>query len=161
MMATEHYTRVLNRQFLIMLRAGRFPPVPKKMQIQMDDGSTEIMPPQITFSSRIALAITNRSREAVAMDLQRRAEMANIIGPAALDGINVVKALNYVSRGNGVPEELLRTEQEIAELQAARAEQEAAAAQAQEMEQLASAAGKIKGSKAEDELLARADAATR
>lgn len=160
LMATEHYTKVLNRQFLIMLRAGRFPEVPKKMQIQMDDGSTEIMPPQIVFSSRIALAITNRNREAIMQDIQRRVELSNIIGPSALDGMDIVKALNMVSRGNGVPEDVLRTEEQIAEIQAARAEAEATQAQAAQMEQLASAAGKIKGSKAEDELLARADAAT-
>jgi hypothetical protein len=56
-MTTELYTPLLTRVWAICLRNGAFPPPPQELIQQMNDGSQAIPPPQVSYSSKIALAI--------------------------------------------------------------------------------------------------------
>jgi hypothetical protein len=145
LMSTEHYERVLMRIFNILLRQGYFPPVPEKMMIPISDTEATIMPPKVSFTSRMAMAISQRHKAAIDESLQRRLGVASIIGEAAFDDIKVPEALKLIDQGNGLPAHLHRTNEELAQLQEARRQQQAAAQQMQMMEQAATAAGKLKG----------------
>lgn len=143
LLSTEHYDPILQRQFSLALRAGLFPPLPEKMQIPISDTEVTIMPPKVRFTSRIAMAITNRHKGAIEESLRRRTEVASILGPAAFDDLKVPDALRMVDRGNGLPADLHRTPEEVAEIQQQRAEAEAQQRQVEMMTQAATAAAKL------------------
>lgn len=145
LMSTEHYERVLVRIFNILLRQGFFPEVPEKMLIPISDTEATIMPPKVSFTSRMAMAISQRHKAAIDESLQRRLGVANIIGEAAFDDLKVSEALKLIDQGNGLPTHLHRTDEELAQLQESRRQQQAQAQQMQMLEQAANAAGKLKG----------------
>ena len=55
-MTTELYTPLLTRVWGICIRAGAFPPPPRELMVETEGGMA-IPPPQVTYSSKIALAI--------------------------------------------------------------------------------------------------------
>jgi hypothetical protein len=145
LMSTEHYERVLIRIFNILLRQGYFPPVPEKMMIPISDTEATILPPKVSFTSRMAMAISQRHKAAIDESLQRRIGVAQFLGEAAFDDFKIPAALKLIDQGNGLPAHLHRTDEELAQLQEARRQQQAQAQQMQMLEQAASAAGKLKG----------------
>lgn len=151
LMSTEHYERALLRMFNICFRAGLFPEPPDSMRIQLNDLEDTILPPKVAFTSRMAMAITQRHKAAIDESLQRRAGIAQYLGPAAFDDLKVPEALRMIDRGNGIPAELHRNDEELAQLAQQRAAQEAATAQQAAIETAANAVGKLKGSKFEDQ----------
>lgn len=150
LMSTEHYERILLRIFNICFRAGMFPDPPDSMRIQLSDTEDTIIPPRVSFTSRMAMAITQRHKAAIDESLQRRAGIAQFLGPAAFDDLKVPEALRLIDRGNGLPASLHRTDEELAEIEAGRAAAAAAQAQQAAVESAANAVNKVKGTALED-----------
>lgn len=150
LMSTEHYERALQRMFNIALRAGYIPEPPEDMLIQVGENEVTILPPKVTFTSRMAMAISQRHKAAIDESLQRRANVAQFLGPAAFDDLKVAQALKLIDQGNGLPFFLQRTEEEIAQIQQARAEEQARQEERETIETMAAAAGKAKGTKLEE-----------
>lgn len=140
----EHYTPLLQRVFSILLRGGYYPPVPQKLLVPQGNGMGFIPPPAVAYTSRLAMAMRQVHSQAFKESMQQRIELANVLGPAAFDDINIAKGLKMVDRGNGLPENLFRTDEEIAQLQQARAQQ---AQQQQQMEQAQGMSGVAKNLK--------------
>lgn len=145
LMSTEHYERALLRMFNICFREGRFPEPPDSMRIPLNDNEDTILPPKVAFTSRMAMAITQRHKAAIDESLQRRAGIAQFVGPAAFDDIKLPEALRMIDRGNGIPSSLHRTDEELAQIAAQRAQEAAAAQQQAALETAANAVGKVKG----------------
>jgi hypothetical protein len=141
---TEHYQKILQRMFSIALKKGMFPQMPEGMLIDLEDG-VGVMPPKVRFTSRMALAVAQRHRDAIDDSIRRRVEVGNIIGPAAFDDLKIPEALKLIDREQGLPFDLHRTKEETDQLQEARAQQQAQQAQMEMAEKAASAAGKLKG----------------
>jgi hypothetical protein len=151
LMSTEHYEPALQRIFNVCFRAGMFPEPPESMRVPISDEEDTILPPKVAFTSRMSLAITQRHKAAIDESLQRRASIAQFLGPAAFDDLKIPEALRMIDRGNGLPSELHRTDEELAQIMQQRAAEQAAAQQQQAIETAANAAGKLKGSKFEDQ----------
>lgn len=145
LMSTEHYEKDLQRIFNILLRGGYFPPMPQAMQIPISDMEMYVAPPKVNFTSRMAMAITQRHKAAIDESLRRRIEVGSVIGPAAFDDIKIPEALKLIDRGNGLPAHLHRTAEEVEQIVAARAEQQQLQATMEMAKTGADAVSKIKG----------------
>lgn len=145
LMSTEHYQKDLQRIFNILLRGNYFPAMPEKMQIPISDTEIMVAPPKVNFTSRMAMAITQRHKAAIDESLRRRIEVGSIIGPAAFDDLKIPEALKLIDRGNGLPSHLHRSPEEVAQIEAQRAEQQQMQAMMEMAKTGADAVGKIKG----------------
>lgn len=138
-LTTELFNPLLERLFGMGLRDGWFGPAPESMIQDIGNELGYVPPPQVQYSSRIALAL--RSLPVIA--LHRAVELLGSIvplqgaGAPIMDVIDWDAALRMVLQNESMPEGIERPEQEVQALRQARAE---AAAQQQQMEQAAATA---------------------
>lgn len=144
LMSTEHYERVLERMLALCLRSGHLPPPPADL-LEVGNSGPVVPSPKVQFCSRMALALANRHKAAIDESIQRRLGVANVLGEAAFDDIDLPAALRMIDRGNGLPTELHRKPEEVEQLQQARQQQQAMQQQMVMAEQAAKAAGHLKG----------------
>lgn len=127
---SEMLDTVIDRVFDIMYRKNLFPPPPQELQ---DSGI------KIEYISMLAQAqkmIGTRSIEQVAGFVGNLAA-AN---PEVLDKLNFDQSVDEYAEMIGVPPQIIRSDDEVAEMRAARAEQQAAAQQQEQMNQSVGAA---------------------
>jgi hypothetical protein len=141
-LVSEHYSRVIKRVFAMVLRKSilarkigdtanvLLPEVPRRMMKLLGNGVGEMIDPAIRFTSRIALALSEYKARAVRSTLQDRFELAQILGPSAFDDLRIPESLAVMARGNGMPEDLLKTPEEVQATQQQRAMLEQAQAEA-------------------------------
>jgi hypothetical protein len=131
LLTTELFNPLLQRVWGICARAGLFPPPP---DIFVQFGF--IPEPQVTYSSRVALAIKSMENQAF---LRHSEAMMAVwqLQPEILDNYNMDEIMRDMSRNDGFPARWLRETKEIQQLRQMRAEQ--AAAQAEMEQQLAQA----------------------
>jgi hypothetical protein len=101
---------IINRVFGIMMRGGLLPPPPEEIQGQ------EI---QVQYVSMLAEA----QRAASSAGIERLVAFAGnlaAVDPTVLDSLDLVEAVNEYSSVMGVPPKLVRSREQIAELQKAR-----------------------------------------
>lgn len=142
-LVSEHYSRVIKRVFAMVLRKSTIarkigdtanvllPEVPPKMIKMLGNGVGELLDPAIRFTSRIALALSEYKARAVRSTFNDRIEIAQFLGPSAFDDLRIPEALAVMARGNGLPEELLKSPEEVQAAQQQRAMMEQAQAEAQ------------------------------
>ena len=150
---TELLTPMLRGVFGILIRNGHYPPPPQDA-ILMDQMGQPIIPePEVSYVSKVALAIRAMQNLSLARTMERNAIIAQV-RPEVLDNFNWDVISRETARNDGLPADWLAEEDAVEEARAARAEAQAKMAQQQEMLTMAEAAGKA-GSVKQDSALGR------
>lgn len=137
---------LLNRGFAICFRAGHFGDprdVPESLLVQGSEG-TFLRDLNITFSSRMALAIRARHNAALLSTMEGLAPMSQAF-PELLDHFAPGTIARDYPRNEGVPSKWIEDLDTVVEKQQARAQAQQAAQEAEQQAQAADAAGKLKG----------------
>ena len=120
----------------------------------MDQMGQPIIPePEVSYVSKVALAIRAMQNLSLARTMERNAIIAQV-RPEVLDNFNWDVISRETARNDGLPADWLAEEDAVEEARAARAEAQAKMAQQQEMLTMAEAAGKA-GSVKQDSALGR------
>lgn len=143
-LTTELFNPLLERLFGIGLRAGWFGEVPEAMIVDLGDGNGFVAPPQVLYSSRIALALRSLPVLALHRMLELTAGIAQF-APEVIDNFNVDEAWQMAALNEALPDGIARTKAEVDEIRAARAEAAQAAAQQQQTMMMAEGAAKLGG----------------
>lgn len=141
-MQEEWLNPLLQRVFRIYNRQGRFPDPPPEV-IALDRLGPHIRPPQIMFTSRVALAIRSLQSSGF-MNLLETIQPMLAIDPTVRHVVKISEAARGLGRNFGVPQEWIATEEEYQG--AVQAEMQAAQQQAmvQNATQMVGTAGKLK-----------------
>ncbi len=134
----EFFNPALERAFYVLLRAGVFEAPPEEAFHFDAADRPHFIAPRIVQANRWTRTINARKSQAFSQAMGRAIQIAQV-KPEILDLYKFEDIARDLDRGDGMPGEWVRTEQEIAELQAARAK----ASQEQAVQQtLLDAAGK-------------------
>jgi hypothetical protein len=152
-LTTELYTPCLRRVWSILTRAGRMPPPPREIIQQSPQGA--VLPePNVTYSSRIALAIKSLENASFMSASEMWAPLFQI-KPEVFDNLNWDVTFRDTLRNAGLPSRWLLEADQVGQMREERAKQQEAMQQQQQMAMQADAAGKVGGIK-EDSLVGRA-----
>ena len=138
-MVREFHTPVLRRCFAMLLEQGEMPPPPKEV-LEQDTLGVYISDPEVEYVSSMAMALEQTH-------LSSFNEVMSILMPLAQVDATFLRFLNpnnigaYLVRSKGLPSSFIRTEEELAEIEAAEAE---AAEMQQQQQMLAEAAKGVK-----------------
>ena len=141
-MVTELFNPLLTRCFAVLMREGFLPPPPREAVQVSPFGEAFVAPPQVVYSSRIALAIRSLHNVGWQHTMEAALPLANI-RPDVLDLWDFETAYRDMARNHGMPPEWIFDEKQVAAIRDARAK---AAQKAQQMEMLergAKAAGAV------------------
>jgi hypothetical protein len=115
----EGLNPIQDRVFEIESRAGRVPPAP---QILLDSGGSKV--PQIMYMNALSQAQVRLSKvRTIQSGVQMAGQMAGIIGPMALDKIDVDEVMEEIFDASGFPESCLRDEKQVAQIRQIRNKQ--------------------------------------
>lgn len=134
MLTTEVINPMLERVFMLLFRAGKFPPPPREAVVAGPDGSPMILFPQVVQISRMALALQSLKRSAFENMLLYALPLTEA-GLPVLDNIDTDRAIRDLSRGDGLPTSYLRDTEAVQATRDARAKAQQAQAQAEMMAQ--------------------------
>lgn len=123
----ELATGILNRTWDIAMRSGVLPSAPEEL---MQANSISF-----TFTNGMSAAAKLEHVTAIQNLMLNVAQMAQL-DPNIMDNINLDHAVQVCGDGLGVPLDVLRTEEEIAQLRQAKQEQQQAIQQQQQMAQI-------------------------
>lgn len=136
-MTTEFFNPLLIRCFAIGLRAGIFPQPPREL-VLTDTAGAFIPDPQVSYSSRIALAIKNLENSSFFRTMEGIMPLAQV-RPEILDNFDLDEIVRDLGRNEGLPSRWLTDEDDVAEMRNARAQQVEQAQRMAMLEQGASA----------------------
>jgi hypothetical protein len=140
-LVSEMLDPVLNRVFGVLLRAGVLGAPPPSV-VRAMGSRAGVAAPSLLYKNRIMLAMQQREN-ANLMDFMALVTPLLNHYPQAMDALRLPEVVRTVARNNGLPEEWLRSQEEMQAIEQARAEQADAAMQMQQAEQAASAAQKL------------------
>jgi hypothetical protein len=150
---TELLTPMLRGVFGILIRAGHFPAPPEEA-ILMDGMGQPIIPePEVSYVSRVALAIRAMQNLSLARTMERNAVIGQM-RPEVLDNFKWDTIVRETARNDGLPSDWLADEEDVEQVRAARAEAQQQAQQEQQMMGAAEAMGKA-GNVKQDSVLGR------
>jgi len=138
-MQTEVFNGLLQRIFNMLFRAGKFPEPPPEAYLVTMQG-VSVIPPEVVYTSRVALAIK-------ALENRSFIEFMQIIGPVVqlrpdvLDNFDLDVAARLLAKNLSLPVKIMRDEQDRD------ADRQARAEQAQAQTAIASAQGAAKAAK--------------
>lgn len=148
-MTTELLTPMLRRIFFLLMENGRLPQPPAStVQIDATGKPIGLAVPEVQYTSKIALAIKAQQLNAFNSMLQVLSGVAQV-DPSVMDVVNFEMACRDISRTLGLPNQWLKSVEEVAELREQRA---AAQEQAAQMQQVQSIAGAVKDAGGIDEV---------
>ena len=153
-MTTEFFTPCLQRVWSILTRGGRMPPPPQELIQQAPTGEAFIPKPEVTYSSRIALAIKSLENGSLMNLFEMWLPVAGQ-KPEILDNMNWDVTFRDSARNGGLPVRWLLEAEQVGEIRQARQQQMEEMQRKQEQMAMAEAAGKVGGIK-EDSLVGRA-----
>ncbi|MEI6278309.1 MAG: portal protein [Verrucomicrobiae bacterium] len=142
-MTTELFNPLLQRVFAILLRAGRFPEIPRDAVLVGPQGPV-LAEPTVTYSSRIALAVKSHENSAFYQTIDGILPIVQV-RPELMDNFDWDEITRDLARNNGLPSRWLLEEEEVAQRRNARAQQVAQAQQMQQMQMAADSAAKVGG----------------
>lgn len=128
-LTTELLNPLLERVFMILFRAGKFPPPPQEA-ILIQNGEARLAFPRVVHQSRMALALQAIKESALS-------DMLMLFGPLAaagspvLDNLDEDASFRDLARGRGLPKPYLRESDARDDIRKARAEAAAAAQRAE------------------------------
>lgn len=142
---TEKTTPDLKRIFGILYRAGKFPKPPRSMFVPDATGrKLRLVMPEVTYTSRLALALKSLQNKATMDTLQFVTEFAkNNNRPDILDNWDIDAAMRSFAINQGMSARYERPMRQVVALRAARAKQQAQERAMAMAEQAATAAGKL------------------
>lgn len=152
-MTTELYTPLLTRVWSILVRAGALPPPPKELIQQTPDGGAGIPPPEVTYSSKIALAIKGLENGSLMNTFEMWMPVA-AQKPEILDNVNWDITFRDSVRNAGLPARWLAEADAVTQIREQRAQQQAEMQQKQDQMMAAEGAAKLGGIK-EDSMVGR------
>lgn len=135
-LTTEFFNPLLQRIWGMALRAGVLPPPPQEAIQQGQDQQGYIPEPEITYSSRIALAIKSIQTEGFLRTLQILMPLLEF-KPEVMDYLNFDEATPDIARNNGTPTSWIYSEDEVQKIRDARAQAMQAQQQMQMQQQAA------------------------
>jgi len=130
-LTVEFFNPLLKRVWGICIRAGALPPPPPELIETGLNGEQFIPEPNITYTSRIALAIKALETEGFLRTLSMVTPLIEVL-PDILDNFNFDIAIPDVARNNGTPSRFIMGEKERESIRAARAEAQARMQQLEE-----------------------------
>lgn len=142
-MTTELFNPLLRRVFSILSRAGLFPPPPQELIVQ-DAGGAYLPEPEVSFSSRIALAIKSLENTSFGRTMEMVAPLIPV-RPDILDNFDFDAIMRDVARNDGMPARWLVESETMAKMREARAQAQAQAQQAAQAVESAGALAKVGG----------------
>lgn len=144
-LTSELFNPLLERVFGILLRGGKLgdlQKIPQGLIQPLGNGTAMIEPPNVQYSSRIALAL----RSLPSLGYQRaltRLEMIAPIAPSVLDVYNLDAAERATAMLDGVPNDYLREEKDVEQMRQQRAQAQAKQQQQEAAMQAANAASQV------------------
>jgi hypothetical protein len=138
LLTTDLITPLLERVFMILFQAGRFPQPPQEAFVQDAAGQWRLLYPQTIQISRMSQAIEAQKEHAFASTLETFFPLIQA-QPELLDDWDLSTAQRDIGRGKGVPSKYFRTLEDKAMMQQARAQ---AQQMAQQQEAITEAAVK-------------------
>lgn len=151
---TELLNPMLRRVFAICIKQGLFPPPPHAALERDAEGNYFVPEPDITYTSRIALAVKALNNVSFMRSMELISPIAQV-RPDVLDNFNFDQITRDGARNDGLPADWLLDAKTVEETRRARAESMQAAMQQQQMLATAEAAAKA-GSIKKDSALAQA-----
>lgn len=142
-MTTELFNPLLQRVWSILIRAGRFPEIPREAVLVGPQGPA-LPEPEVSYSSRIALAVKSHENQSMYQTLDGLMPVAQF-RPEIFDNFDWDEISRDMARNNGAPSRWVMDEDEVAKIRNARAQQAAQAQQMQQMQMGADAAAKVGG----------------
>lgn len=138
-LTTELFNPLLERVFSICLDAGWFGEVPESMKMDIGNGLGYVAPPEIIFSSRIALAMRSMAVLSVyrVVELLKEIAALQVTGAPVLDNVDWDAVIQMVLLNESLPDEVTRPKADVAAMRQARADE---LAKQQELEQAAATA---------------------
>lgn len=121
-LTTEFFNPLLQRVWGIAIRAGILPPPPPEIIEQGLDGVSYIPEPNITYTSRIALAIKSLETEGFQRTMALITPYIEV-RPDILDNINFDVAIPDTARNVGMPARFLTSDEDRDAIRQARAQQ--------------------------------------
>jgi hypothetical protein len=146
-MTSELFNPLLRRVFAVLARQGKFPPPPQQLAMV-----GFIPEPEVTYNSRIALAIKQLENAAFVRISEMLLPYAQL-KPEILDNLDFDEITRDMARNDGLPARWLLDEEMVAQQRASRAQAAQAQMQAEQLERTASALGKA-GAVKQDSMLA-------
>ena len=144
---------MLQRVFKMLYRNLRFPQIPPELIQRTRQGA--VMPePEITYSSRIALAIKALENASGANVLEITLPISQL-KPEILDNLNFDKIIRGMARNAGLPEDWLTQPEMMAQIREQRAQEQAEAQKQAQLMGMAEAAQKV-GSVKQDSVAGKA-----
>lgn len=123
--SSERLNPVLERVFMLLFQAGRFPEPPQEAFVSLPDGRARLIFPRTVQTSRLSMAIDSMAQDAISSTLATFGDLLQL-RPDLLDNVELDQAFRGVARAKGL--EYLRSESDRDKLREQRA-QEAQAAQ--------------------------------
>ena len=148
---TELLSPMLRGVFGILIRAGQFTPPPPDAIVTDAMGQPIIPEPEVSYVSRVALAIRAMHNLSLARTMERNAAIAQM-RPEILDNFKWDVISRETSRNDGLPSDWLADMSDVEDMRRARAEAEAKAQEQQEAMAMADAAGKAGSVKSDSAL---------
>ena len=139
--STELLGPTLMRCFGLCFRAGFFPPPPEELMIPTAQGVSLAMP-QITYHSKMALAIKSLENRSADLFLQRMQGVA-AVKPDVVDWLNDDAFVPDSARNEGVPARWIRSKEQVDAMREERALAQAAAERAQLAESVTKSAANL------------------
>ena len=134
----------LKRVFGILFRANKFPPPPRSMYVQGEDKKMRLAMPEVTYTSRLALALKALQNKATTDELQFISEFAANTGRAEVfDNFDIDGAARSHWINAGAAAQFVRPMKNVIQLRSARAKQAQQERTMAMAEQAATAAGKL------------------
>jgi hypothetical protein len=142
-LTTEFLNPFLSRCFGIAYRAGMFEDPPAQAKIPSADGrGTELILPQVTYTSKVALAIKALQNQAFVEFMGIVGPLVNI-APEVLDNLDSDKLFLGIANNLSLNPDWLRDEKDRDAMRAARAQQQQAQASIANAQALAKAGGDL------------------
>lgn len=143
-MTTELFNPLLERLFGMGIRDGWFGEVPESLLLDLGNGMAMIDPPQVLYSSRIALALRALPVLALHRMIELTAGMAQF-DMSVVDNFNMDEAWQMAALNEALPEGIARSKNEVEEIRQARAEALQAQQEQQQAAMMAEGAAKLGG----------------
>jgi hypothetical protein len=153
-MTTEFFTPMLRRVWSILTRMGRMPPPPPEAIQQTATGDGFIPVPEVTYSSKIALAIKGLENASLMNVLETWFPVAGQ-KPEIFDNVNWDQTFRDSVRNAGLPQRWLLEMDAVDAARQQRAAQQEAMQQQMQQAQMVESASKV-GSIKEDSLVGKA-----
>jgi hypothetical protein len=136
----EKDTPMLMRCFDMWAAAGMLPPPPEEAVMESGKNGVTVPNPQVTYTSRLALAERSMKNLHFDRSFARVMQMAEV-DPTVFDNINTPIMIRDSMRNDGVPADWIRPLEEVAQMQAQRAEMQQAQQQMAMLKDAGAAAG--------------------